>query len=154
MAYLVTSLLRDVQLTLGFSFGMLAVFTLLRYRTELIPVREMTFLYISITIPFINSLFLATRVTFVDLVALNAGIVIFLFVLDRILFIYFGISQIVYYEKIELIRTENYAELLQDLRERMGVNVKRCVVEEVDFLRDTARLTVYFDLHFPPKKPQ
>jgi hypothetical protein len=145
MAYLVTSLLRDVQLTLGFSFGMLAVFSLIRYRTDLIPIREMTFLYISITIPFINSLFLATRVSFNDLIMLNAGIATFLFVLDRILFVYFGVAQIVYYEKIELIRTENYAELLQDLRERLGVNVKRCVVEEVDFLRDTATLTVYFD---------
>jgi hypothetical protein len=152
MTYLVTSLLRDVQLTLGFSFGMLAVFTLLRYRTELIPIREMTFLYISITIPFLNSLFLATRVSFNELVFLNAGVAIFLFVLDRILFVYFGITQTVYYEKIELIRTENYAELIEDLRERMGVNVKRCVVEEIDFLRDTATLTVYFDQRFPPKK--
>jgi len=152
MAYLVTSLLRDVQLTLGFSFGLLAVFTLLRYRTELIPIREMTFLYVSITIPFINALYLATRMAFTDLIMLNAGVAIFLFVLDRILFLYFGITQTVYYEKIDLIRTENYAELLQDLRERMGVNVKRCVVEEVDFLRDSARLTVYFDQQAPPKK--
>lgn len=152
MAYLVTSLLRDVQLTLGFSFGMLAVFTLLRYRTELIPIREMTYLYVSITIPFINSLFLATRVAFTDLIILNAGIVVFLFVLDKILFLYFGITQTVYYEKIELIRRENYPALLQDLRERMGVNVKRCVVEEVDFLRDTARLTVYFDQQGPTQK--
>jgi hypothetical protein len=145
MAYLVTSLLRDVQLTLGFSFGLLAVFTLLRYRTDLIPIREMTYLYVSITIPFINSLFMATRVSFGDLIVLNAGIAIFLFILDRTLLIYYGLAQTVFYEKIDLIRTERTQELLDDLGERMGVKVKRFVVEEIDFLRDTARLTVYFD---------
>ena len=145
MAYIITSLLRDVQLTLGFSFGMLAVFTLLRYRTDAIPIREMTFLYISITVPFVNALFLATRISFNELMLLNGGIVLFLFVFDRGLQSYYGLSETVNYEKIDLIRTENYEELLEDLRQRMGVRVKRCVVEEVDFLTDTAILTVYFD---------
>ena len=145
MAYLVTSLLRDVQLTLGFSFGLLAVFTLLRYRTDMIPIREMTFLYVAITVPFINSLFMATRVSFLELVLLNAGIAIFLLILDRVLLATYGLSQIVSYEKIDLIRTENTQELLADLRERLGVDVKRFVVEEVDFLRDTALLTVYYE---------
>lgn len=149
MAYLITSLLRDVQLTLGFSFGLLAVFTLLRYRTDLIPVREMTFLYISITVPFINALFLATRISFTELIIINAGIVIFVFVVDRLITLYYGYTQIINYEKIDLIRNDNYAELLADLSERTGTRVKRAVIEEVDFLRDTALLTVYFD---PPAR--
>lgn len=144
MAYLVTSLLRDVQLTLGFSFGLLAVFTLLRYRTDMIPIREMTYLYVAITIPFMNSLFMATRVGFNELILLNAGIVVFVFVVDQGLRSYYGLAQIVYYEKIDLIRTDNTEALLADLRERLGVEVKRYVVEEVDFLRDTAMLTVYY----------
>jgi hypothetical protein len=144
MAFLVTSLLRDVQLTLGFSFGLLAVFTLLRYRTDVIPIREMTFLYVAITIPFMNSLFMATRVGFDELVLLNGGVVLFIFVVDRGLRSYYGLSQVVFYEKIDLIRSENTAALLADLSERLGVEVKSFVVEEVDFLRDTARLTVYY----------
>lgn len=144
MAYLVTSLLRDVQLTLGFSFGLLAVFTLLRYRTDMIPIREMTFLYVAITVPFMNSLFMATRVGFSELVVLNAGIALFLFIVDRGLLRSYGVPQIVYYEKIELIRTDNKAALLADLSERLGVQVRRYIIEEVDFLRDTARLTVYY----------
>jgi hypothetical protein len=144
MAYLVTSLLRDVQLTLGFSFGLLAVFTLLRYRTDMIPIREMTYLYVAITIPFMNSLFMATRVGFNELILLNAGIVIFVFAIDQGLRSYYGLAQIVHYEKIDLIRTDNTEALLADLRERLGVDVKRYVVEEVDFLRDTAMLTVYY----------
>jgi hypothetical protein len=144
MAFLVTSLLRDVQLTLGFSFGLLAVFTLLRYRTDVIPIREMTFLYVAITVPFMNSLFMATRVSFQELVLLNGGIAVFLFVVDRSLLVYYGLAQTVFYERIDLIRGENHAALLADLSERLGVEVKSYVVEEVDFLRDTARLTVYY----------
>lgn len=144
MAFLVTSLLRDVQLTLGFSFGLLAVFTLLRYRTDIIPIREMTFLYVAITVPFMNSLFMATRVGFQELVILNGAIALFIFVVDRGLLRAYGLAQMVHYEKIELIRRESEAEMLADLSERLGVKIKRFVVEEVDFLRDTARLTVYY----------
>ncbi len=144
MAFLVTSLLRDVQLTLGFSFGLLAVFTLLRYRTDVIPIREMTFLYVAITVPFMNSLFMATRVSFEELVLLNGGIAAFLFVVDRSLLVYYGLAQTVFYERIDLIRSENHEALLADLRERLGVDVKSYVIEEVDFLRDTAQLTVYY----------
>lgn len=144
MAYLITSLLRDVQLTLGFSFGLLAVFTLLRYRTDMIPIREMTFLYVAITIPFMNSLFMATRVGFNELILLNAGIVTFVLTVDLGLRTYYGLGHIVYYEKIDLIRSGNTEALLADLRDRLGVEVKRFVIEEVDFLRDTAMLTVYY----------
>ena len=83
MAFLVTTLLRDVQLTLGFSFGLLAVFTLLRYRTDVIPIREMTFLYVAITVPFMNSLFMATRAGFDELVVLKGAIPLFIFVFSR-----------------------------------------------------------------------
>ncbi len=148
MAFLVTSLLRDVQLTLGFSFGLLAVFTLLRYRTDVIPIREMTFLYVAITVPFMNSLFMATRVAFDELMVLNGGIALFIFVVDRGLLRAYGLAQTVYYEKIDLIRNENRAAMIDDLSERLGVQVKRFVVEEVDFLRDTAQLTVYYQ---PPQ---
>lgn len=145
ISYLITSLLRDVQLTLGFSFGLLAVFTILRYRTEQIPIREMTFLYLSITIPFINALFLATRVSFPEIALVNAGIALFVFIADRVTAARHEVGQTVYYEKIELIKPERYQELLDDLRARTGLYVKRCEVEEIDLLRDTARLTIYFD---------
>ena len=125
LTYLVTSLLRDVQLTLGFSFGLLAVFTILRYRSENIPVREMTFLYSSIMLPFINALFLATRISFLDVALINAGVVIFIMVVDRTILARFGSAQTIFYEKIDLIRAGNTQLLLEDLRERTGLPVKR-----------------------------
>ncbi|MCS6825014.1 MAG: DUF4956 domain-containing protein [Caldilinea sp.] len=145
MAYLVTSLLRDVQLTLGFSFGLLAVFTILRFRSINIAVREMTYLYLAIMLPFANALFVATRVSFSDVLIINAGLALFVVGIDRIQLAYFGSSQLVHYEKIDLIQANNERALLDDLSRRTGRCVKRYIVEEIDFLRDTALLTVYFE---------
>jgi hypothetical protein len=145
MAYLITSLLRDVQLTLGFSFGLLAVFTIMRFRSVNIPVREMTYLYLAIMLPFANALFVATRVAFTDVLIINGALAGFVVVLDRVLLLRFGSSQIVHYEKIELIQSNNEPDLLDDLTQRTGRRVYRYVIEEIDFLRDTALLTVYFD---------
>ena len=145
MAYLVTSLLRDVQLTLGFSFGLLAVFTIMRFRSENIPVREMTYLYLAIMMPFTNALFVATRIPFGDVLVINGTLALFVIAVDRILLSRFGSSQIVHIEKIDLIQANNEQPLLEDMRQRTGHRVKRYIVNEIDFLRDTALLTVYFD---------
>ena len=145
LAYLATSLLRDVQLTLGFSFGLLAVFTIMRFRSVMIPMREMTYLYVSIMLPFANALFFATRATFNDVILINAALAIFLIGVDRLLLAHYGVAQTILYEKIDLIRADNRQELIADLNERTGQRVKRYIVEEIDFLRDTATITVYFD---------
>jgi len=154
MAYLVTSLLRDVQLTLGFSFGLLAVFTIMRFRSVNIPVREMTYLYLAIMLPFANALFVATRIPFNDVLIINSALAGFVVILDRLLLTRYGSSQIVHYEKVDLIQANNERALLEDLSTRTGRRVHRYVIEEIDFLRDTALLTVYFDEKgIQPRRP-
>lgn len=145
MSYLVTSLLRDVQLTLGFSFGLLTVFTLMRFRSVNIQVREMTYLYMAIMLPFVNALFVATRVPFNSVLIINGLLACFVIILDRALLTRYGSSQLVRYEKIEMVQANNKRALLEDLSARTGRRVRRYVIEEIDFLRDTAILTVYFD---------
>ena len=117
----------------------------MRFRSVNIPVREMTYLYIAIMIPFANALFVATRVSFNDVILINAAVAIFVIAVDRFLLARYGTSQIVHYEKIDLIQANNERALLDDLSERTGRRVRRYIVEEIDFLRDTAILTVYFD---------
>ena len=97
-----------------------------------------------------NALFLATRVTFTDVIVINGALAIFLIITDRVLMMHYGVAQTIYYEKIDLIRADNRQELLADLSERTGQRVKRYIIEEIDFLRDTATLTVYFDDSAPP----
>lgn len=145
LIFFVSGLLRDVQLTIGFGFGLLAVFSTLRYRTVNLPLRETTFLFASITMPFVNQLFMATGISFNELILINVFIVVALFVLDRGWGVNYEEERTVLYEKIDLIRPENHAQLLEDLRERTGLKIKRCEVQEINFMRDVARITIYYD---------
>ena len=145
LIYFISGLLRDVQLTIGFGFGLLAVFSTLRYRTERMPIRETTFLFICISMPFINQLFLSTRISFGELAAINAFIVVVVYVLDRRWGVYYEEERKVVYEKIDLIKPENYDLLLDDLRQRTGLKITRCVVNEINFMRDVASITIYYD---------
>ena len=148
LIYFISGLLRDVQLTLGFGFGLLAVFSVLRYRTEPLPMREATFLFAAISVPFINQLFMSTRISLGELVIVNAFIIVALWVLDRGWGVRYEEERRVLYEKIELIKPEKHAELLEDLRARTGLDVKRFEVNEINFMRDMARITIFFD---PPQ---
>ncbi len=148
LIYFIAGLLRDVQLTLGMGFGLLAVFSTLRFQAERMPIREMTFLFISISVPFINQLFLSTRITFGELIIVNIFIVVTIFVLDRRWGVQYEEERQIVYERIDLIRPENQQALLDDLSERTGVPIKRAVVDEINFMRDVARITIYYD---PPK---
>ena len=145
LIYFVSGLLRDVQLTIGLGFGLLAVFSTLRYRTEPLAVKEMTYLFICITLPFMNTLFMATRITFSELVVINAVIVTIIFFLEKRWGVNYELEKTILYERIELIRPESYGQLLEDLRTRTGLHVKRFEVNEIDFLRDSASLTIYYD---------
>ena len=81
----------------------------------------------------------------------NRSLAIFLMIVDRLLLAYYGVAQTIHYEKIDLIRADNRQELIADLNERTGERVKRYIIEEIDFLRDMATLTVYFDEN-PPRR--
>jgi hypothetical protein len=109
------------------------------------PIRETTFLFICISMPFINQLFLSTRISFGELAAINAFIVVTIYVLDRRWGVYYEEERKVVYEKIDLIKPENYDLLLDDLRQRTGLKITRCVVNEINFMRDVASITVYYD---------
>lgn len=145
LMYFISGLLRDVQLTLGFGFGLLAVFSVLRYRTEAIPIKEMMYIFISITVPFMNTLFLATRITFPELTIINGILIASFFLAERSFGVPFLASKQVVYEKIDLIKPENHQQLLEDLRNRTGLDIQSYEISEINFLRDTADIIVYYD---------
>ena len=143
--YFITGLLRDVQLTLGMGFGLMAIFSVLRFQAERLPLREMVFLFVSISLPFINQLFLATRITFSELIILNIFILAMIFVLDRGWGVRYEEERQILYEKIDLIRPENHEALLDDWRARTGLPIKRVLVNEINFMRDVAQITIYYE---------
>jgi hypothetical protein len=142
--YFVLSFMKSIQIGVGVGFGLFAIFSILRYRTDPIPIREMTYMFIIAALPVMNSAGLESAV-WPQLVAANLAVMGIMFLLEKEWgFRYEAAKQIVY-EKIELIRPEKRAELLADLESRTGLKIKRVLVGKIDFLHDVANLKVYYD---------
>ena len=142
--YFVMSVLTNVELSIGVGFGLFGLFSLLRYRTNTMPTREMTYLFVIIALPVLNSI-LITNEAWPSLLLANAAIMAIFFVLEREWGFHYELSQRITYERIELIKPQNYDLLLADLCERTGLQIKRCEVGNIDFLRDTAEVKIYYD---------
>ncbi len=136
-------LLGNIDINMGFGFGMFAVFAILRYRTDPIPIKEMTYLFIVITIGVINALS-KTDVSYTSLLFTNIALVILTFVLEKYWRNNLLIIRNVVYEKIENIKPENHHILLSDLKERTGLDIIRFEVRRTNFLRDTVNIRVFF----------
>lgn len=145
LIYFIAAMLNDVEISTGFGFGLFAVFSMLRYRTRPVPPKEMTYLFICITIPLMNTLFLSARLTYIEVLSLNAIIILLIYILEQRWGIRYEVTQRVLYEKIELIKPENHALLMADLRERTGLDIKRYKIGRINLLRDTVDLTLYYD---------
>ncbi|MBP8997851.1 MAG: DUF4956 domain-containing protein [Anaerolineaceae bacterium] len=142
--YFVLHFLISIEIGIGVGFGLFAIFTILRYRTDPLPVREMTYLFIIAALPVMNATNTGNT-NWSTLIAANLIILLLMFVLEKGWGFKFESSKRVIYEKIELIHPERWAELIADLENRLGIKIKRVAVGKVNFLKDTAELTVFYD---------
>jgi hypothetical protein len=136
-------LLENVKLEIGFALGLFAIFGIIRYRTSQIPIKEMTYLFLIIGISVINAL-ANKKISYTELVFANFGIIFVTLLLERVFLLKHESRKTIIYEKIDLIKLEKREELLKDLKERTGININRVEIGRVDFLRDTARLRIYY----------
>ncbi|NTU80083.1 MAG: DUF4956 domain-containing protein [Chloroflexales bacterium] len=142
--YFVLGLLTSVELSIGVGFGLFAIFSVLRYRTEEMPIREMTYLFVLLALPVMNAVLMPTGAV-AQLLLANGMVVAVLFALERGWGFRFEASGRVVYERIDLIQPGRYEELLADLGARTGLPVTRATVGRIDFLRDAAEVTLYYD---------
>jgi hypothetical protein len=143
--FLLCFLLENVKLEIGFALGLFAVFGIIRYRTDAIPIREMTYLFIVIGISIINAL-ANKKISIAELLFTNLIIVLITLGYEKIWLLKHESAKLIIYEKIDLIVPEKYNELLNDLKTRTGIkNIKRVEIGRIDFLRDTCRLTIYYE---------
>jgi hypothetical protein len=143
LIFFLSFLLSSVKLQLGFAFGLFAVFSILRYRTEALPIKEMTYLFIVIGIAVINAV-ANKKISWAELVFTNAAIVGAVYVLERMWLLRHETQRLVVYDNIELIKPENSAQLIADLKNRTGLPVTRTRLDKIDLLRDVAFLYVYY----------
>lgn len=141
--FMLLFLLDSVQIQVGFALGLFAIFGILRYRTDTLPIREMTYLFMIIGISVINALH--KNANWLDLAVINLIFIAVTWIMESTNILRHVSSKKIIYEKIDLIRPENQAALMADLKNRTGLNITKVEVGTIDFLKDTALLNVYYD---------
>lgn len=139
--FLITFLLNKVEMTMGAAFGLFAVFSTLRYRTENISAKDMTYLFVSIAVGLIMAV---SRGGWDELILLGLIVIVTVQLLDGTWLMRRELSQIVYYENIHLVQAGKRNELIEDLKNKTGLEIKRVDINRLDFLKDSAILTVYY----------
>ena len=140
VVFLLLYFMGSVSLDITVGLGLFMIFGIMRYRTEMIPIREMTYLFVTIATAVING------INAIDdqLILANLLLIVLLAVIEYGIGRKREVSKLVCYERIELIRPERRKELVADLEQRLGHNINRVEVGNVDFLRDVAFLKVYY----------
>jgi hypothetical protein len=141
--FLLCFLLESVKLELGFALGLFAIFGIIRYRTTQIPIKEMSYLFLVIGISVINAL-ANKKVSYAELFFTNFALIGVTYALERLMSLKHESCKAITYEKIELIKPERRGDLIRDLEERTGIKINRVEIGKVDFLRDTARVNIYY----------
>lgn len=143
--FIICYLLSDTKLKTGFAFGLFAIFSIIRYRTVTVPIREMGYFFVAVTVGLINSLsVLEGQQSVIILLLSNCIIIAMILLLDRQLSLDHENYKEVNYERIDLIHPERRTELIEDLKRRTGLPVHRVELIKVDFLRDVARLHAFY----------
>src|ERR1700751_3844238 len=144
--FLVSFLLNKVELLMGAAFGLFAVFSMLRYRTENISIKDMTYLFLSIAIGLVSAV---TKIKgapdsfeYLFLGGVNLSILVITYLLESKIFVKKEFIKTIIYENIELIQSNKQEELIADIRNRTGLPVHRISVQQINFLKDSAQIKV------------
>ncbi len=138
--FLLTLVMNNIKFSTGAAFGLFAVFSMLRYRTEGISTKDMTYLFIVIAI----GLICAIRIGLVPMSVICGILILATFLLDGNILIKRQFSKAVLYENIQLIKPEHNDDLLEDLRTRTGLDIYKVTVTKIDFVRDIAALEIFY----------
>ena len=144
VVFLLCYLLESVSLQIGFALGLFAIFGIIRYRTNPMPIKEMTYLFLVIGISVINALTAGTSL--VEILFANIAVILITFGLEKVWLLRHTSSKAIVYEKINLIVPEKYDEMIADLQERTGIaEIKKVEIGAINFLKDTCRMIIYYE---------
>lgn len=135
--------LMQMDIDTGMGLGLFAIFGIIRYRTDAIEIKEMTYLFMVIGISVINAL-ASNDLSISEVSVINLVVVLLTYILENIWLIKHETRKTINYERIELIKPENYHLLKADLEERTGLIINRVDVGKIDFLNDTAIIRIFY----------
>jgi hypothetical protein len=139
--FLITYLLNKVQMSMGAAFGLFAVFSILRYRTEGLSAKDMTYLFIVIAMGLISAII---KGSWDELGLVSSMVLLVVWLLEGNLLMKRELTKMVHYDRIELILPERRDELLKDLHTRTGLDIHRVEIQTMDFLKDSALIMIFY----------
>ncbi|MBQ8675519.1 MAG: DUF4956 domain-containing protein [Bacteroidaceae bacterium] len=155
--FMLIHLMGDAKLKTGIAMGLFAIFCIMRYRTESVPIREMTYLFLVISLAAINGLawmadisdkhpdFFAPELTaMIELTVTDLLFVLVIWIAEGGKWVTSLSTKYIKYDKIDLITPERRGDLIDDLRKRTGLNIKDVAIGSIDFLKDMALIKVYY----------
>lgn len=156
--FMLIHLMGDTHIKTGIAMGLFAIFCIMRYRTESVPIREMTYLFLVISLAAINALAWSADIgdkhpelarplltSFGELLLTNAIFILVIWIADKGRWVKGMASKYIKYDKIELTTPEHHADLMADLKQRTGLDITRVEIGSLDFLRDMALLKIYYN---------
>lgn len=141
--FMMIFLLGSVKVKIGFALGLFAIFGIIRYRTESMPVREMTYLFVIIALSVINAL--SITFSWAELFATNLLFFFSVMVTEWSKWLRHVSTKTIKYDRIELITPEHRQELLADLTQRTGLNILKVEIGDLDFLKDMAIIRISYE---------
>lgn len=140
--FMLIYLMEGAKLKIGAALGLFAIFGIIRYRTEAVPIREMTYLFFLVALSVINGM--ATKLSLVELVAANLIFIGIAWLFESNRLVQHVCSKYIRYDNINLITPEKREELIADLEKRTGLKIIRVEVGSIDFLKDSALIRIYY----------
>ena len=135
--------LKKYELDIGMALGLFAIFGIIRYRTNPVPIKEMTYLFVIIGVSVINSL-ANQKMSYAEIIGANIIIVSTIYIIERIWFRENTLSKNIIYDKIENIKPEMHDLLILDLEERTGLKITEVEIGKIDFLKDTTSIKIKY----------
>jgi apolipoprotein N-acyltransferase len=143
LVFLLCILLESVKLQIGFAFGLFAIFGIIRYRTNSIPIKEMTYLFVLLGISVINAL-ANKKISWLEIAFTNLALVFIIYGLEKLWLLKHESSKSIVYERVDMVVPQKREELKKDLEARTGLKINRIEIGRIDYLRDVARLIIYY----------
>ena len=135
--------LKKYELDIGMALGLFAIFGIIRYRTESINIKEMTYLFVVIGISVVNAL-ANKKMSYAEILGANIVVVTAIYIVEKLTLKRRELKMLLRYEKVDKIHFVNDAAFLEDLKERLGINVTRYEISKVDYIKQTADIVVYY----------
>lgn len=135
--------LKKLDIDTGMGLGLFAIFGIIRYRTDAIEIKEMTYLFVVIGISVVNSL-ASNKISMAEMGLINVSIVLLTYGLEYLWLVKHETRKTIIYEKIDLITPDRYDDLKADLEARTGLAINRVDIGKIDFLNDTAQVRIYY----------